>query len=612
MDDARNQPPTPPPAGPQQGPQRKSRGPDNTPPPHGPEAQKSAPGDSRNSEPRKSRDTITETFESIIIAFILAFVFRAFIVEAFVIPSGSMAPTLLGAHMRFVCRDCGYQFDLNFPNRAGPDGESNIPATAGAIDDTHAFPAHCPNCGLKVPAPESRDPAVHYGDRILVLKYLYLIQPPRRWDVVVFKSPNSAGFAENYIKRLVGLPGEYLMILDGDVYTCPLPQAGDPAHIERWPWQIQRKPRAAQDALWRIIYDNDYLPRNSEDRKRTGDEWTMPWRAASGKGWDPKPSRILHFDNLNGPGTLTFDKDANRGTYPFTDWLPYAETDSWTSPGQAYYSFDAYGDGSVPRWFVSDLKLQFSYTRREGEGPLNAYLTKLGHTFKAELSPSVARLWHMSPGERNWKQIGGDASLSCAAHAPLRVEFTNADYRVTLRINDRDLISGEYTPQVHSLIARRPDTNAKAERDGNPADREFVPQVRIEAQRQSCDIAHLSLWRDIYYTPPKTAAYEGAYRASPDQPMVLHRSGQRDSQGNVLDNEYFTLGDDSIMSADGRVWKPKVDLRESEDLYAHPGAVPERFLLGKAFFVYWPAGYRPFTKTAPGVIPNFGELRFIH
>src|SRR6266404_9473287 len=59
---------------------------------------------------------VKETLESILVAFILAFIFRAFVVEAFVIPTGSMAPTLLGAHMRFRCPDCGYEFDVGFPS----------------------------------------------------------------------------------------------------------------------------------------------------------------------------------------------------------------------------------------------------------------------------------------------------------------------------------------------------------------------------------------------------------------------------------------------------------------------------------------------------------------
>ena len=43
------------------------------------------------------REGIKDTIESFVVALILAFVFRAFVVEAFVIPTGSMAPTLYGA-----------------------------------------------------------------------------------------------------------------------------------------------------------------------------------------------------------------------------------------------------------------------------------------------------------------------------------------------------------------------------------------------------------------------------------------------------------------------------------------------------------------------------------
>ena len=49
----------------------------------------------------------------------------------------------------------------------------------------------------------------------------------------------------------------------------------------------------------------------------------------------------------------------------------------------------------------------------------------------------------------------------------------------------------------------------------------------------------------------------------------------------------------------------------AERLSANAGRVPERFMLGKAFFVYWPAGYKP-ADVAPAIIPNFGGMRFIH
>src|SRR3954447_18504753 len=163
---------------------------------------------------------VKETIESILVAFILAFIFRAFVVEAFVIPTGSMAPTLLGAHMRFTCDDCGYQFDVNYNASSQGGDDMNIPSFASGGQT-----AVCPSCGYRIPnrqrGDQAFDPPVRYGDRILVLKYLYLFQDPSRWDVVVFKSPDAPqkyDYQQNYIKRLIGKPNESVMILDGDIY----------------------------------------------------------------------------------------------------------------------------------------------------------------------------------------------------------------------------------------------------------------------------------------------------------------------------------------------------------------------------------------------------------
>src|SRR5262245_3842463 len=56
---------------------------------------------------------IRETVESIVIAFVLAFLFRTFEAEAFVIPTGSMAPTLMGRHKDVDCEKCGHRFQVN-------------------------------------------------------------------------------------------------------------------------------------------------------------------------------------------------------------------------------------------------------------------------------------------------------------------------------------------------------------------------------------------------------------------------------------------------------------------------------------------------------------------
>src|SRR3954465_7210943 len=113
-----------------------------------------SPAAAAKSAKRENSETnVKETIESILVAFIFAFIFRAFVVEAFVIPTGSMAPTLLGAHMRLTCEDCGYAFDVNYSGR-GVGDDVEIPTVA----QNKVYSLNCPNCGMKVPRVNPRDP----------------------------------------------------------------------------------------------------------------------------------------------------------------------------------------------------------------------------------------------------------------------------------------------------------------------------------------------------------------------------------------------------------------------------------------------------------------------
>src|SRR5690348_1985305 len=101
------------------------------------------PNDSSPAAPAKQPEgSVKETIESILVAFILAFIFRAFVVEAFVIPTGSMGPTLMGAHLRAVCDDCGFRFTTNYSTPSGDD--TDIPSYARFGE---GFTLTCPNCG---------------------------------------------------------------------------------------------------------------------------------------------------------------------------------------------------------------------------------------------------------------------------------------------------------------------------------------------------------------------------------------------------------------------------------------------------------------------------------
>ncbi|MGH9406005.1 MAG: signal peptidase I [Terriglobia bacterium] len=60
-------------------------------------------------------------------------------------------------------------------------------------------------------------PEIYNHERIFINKFVYRFEPIRRFDIVVFHYPLDP--AKSYIKRVVGLPGEWLRIQDGRVYV---------------------------------------------------------------------------------------------------------------------------------------------------------------------------------------------------------------------------------------------------------------------------------------------------------------------------------------------------------------------------------------------------------
>lgn len=62
----------------------------------------------------------------------------------------------------------------------------------------------------------SMTPTLENGDNLIVEKLSYRFGDPQRYDIIVFPYPENP--KKHYIKRIIGLPGETVQIMDGYVY----------------------------------------------------------------------------------------------------------------------------------------------------------------------------------------------------------------------------------------------------------------------------------------------------------------------------------------------------------------------------------------------------------
>jgi hypothetical protein len=84
----------------------------------------------------KENDSFREVVETIVFVVVLVLLLRSFVAEAFVIPTGSMATTLLGYHYDVTCPECGHRFPVNASREADNQEDKNEPIIG----------CTCPNC----------------------------------------------------------------------------------------------------------------------------------------------------------------------------------------------------------------------------------------------------------------------------------------------------------------------------------------------------------------------------------------------------------------------------------------------------------------------------------
>ena len=410
-----------------------------------------------------SRRVIREYAESLAIAFVLAMVIRHFVVEAFRIPTSSMEPTLIG-------------------------------------NQSH-------------------------GDRILVNKFQYDLHPPRAWDVVVFKiekarinyykgerlpgavqadngtvtHPGSPEH-DNYVKRLVGLPGQRIQVIDGDVFINGT---------------IARKPERVEDSMLVPVTSDEHLKLS---KTKFFDNWSKSDADAV---------------SLKKDGSITLAGSKRKCGVRYFLKIEDEIKSSSGGPRQ----------GSRNR--VGDLRLAFRFTHTGGAGNLTCELKKTKtETIEIEVEDTEGTKSEKTNHEAIYTFVvplgkpGEVATILCSdgkvakAAKPFAptgehlIEFSAIDARATIRIDGEVLAVFENTDPKQSSakhVSRMPTSRSSA-----------------KFGAAGCDVSarDVRIWRDIYYTSVRL-----------DRPS--YAVGREFKLG---EGEYFMMGDNSPSSFDSRSW----------------------------------------------------------
>jgi signal peptidase I len=537
--------------------------------------------DKKKKKDTHPRDPGREVVETIVFVVVLVLLLKLFVTEAFVIPTGSMAETLYGYQKIVACPKCGHEFPVNSHDEVEPDPNGRMKDLVGFC---------CPNCRysgrFQPKADRTLDsPPNRTGDRVLVLKPLYHLRKPERGDVVVFKfpqEPQQKHTAQNYIKRAMGFGGETIAIFRGDLYVSRTPQYPREEGVEEvdlWKpghmftnnedalklfeasrkagftdqvqggFQIVRKTDDQVLACRRIVWDNDKQPKDlpagspprwapEAEGKWKGDDARQPKvfdHVGDGDDWLRYQHLLWNWENRGEPG-------AKVDPQPVDNFLGYnAGLERDRENGS-----EGHRPGGDRGQWVGDLVLECDAELGDG-AEVTLELSKGVNRFRAKFAGGAVAL------SRTWPDGKVDelASRPCkvTGKGKYHLRFANVDSRLRVWVNGKAIGFGtdaDYTPAEPKEYDPH-----DVQREGWTTENDVTAPARIGA-KGAAKVHGLKLYRDIYYT----------HNSGNDQATTYY----------VQPGHYLCLGDNSSASSDSRTW----------------GTVPERLMLGKAVFVFWP------------------------
>jgi len=509
---------------------------------------------------RDRRSILRSLVESAVCLLLAVMLFRTFAAEGYMISTGSMAPHLLGFHKRVECPTCHYHFPF------GVAYDTDAADVSAAEDEPGRTHATCPNCGQRgislgaVPR--------NHGDQLLVFKPAYALRPPRRWEIIVFRNPHNA--REAYVKRVVGLPGERIQIIDGDVYADG---------------RLCRKDLATQHALRIPVHDHRF----ESDNREESPYWRALPTAADVPGWQPDgsgfdvssaagstwawveyASRVRYRgQHLTTVGPVAWPEDIEPSQIPpaglkydlrtqelscigalpqrvrdqllahpadeeFHQAVAQLYDQSQVAPVTDTYGYNPH-DGNIVPLPTRDLSLSLELASALGSGEFAIEMTD-GHvnfTCVFDLGRHSVRLYAADHPE----PVCEDHLPDRFGQQPVTIEMSLFDQQVLVALDGIPVLS----PWTFSTPEQAPHTRYP---------------LRFGAQGLAAHVTGVTVYRDVYYTGTRSRhAIQAPYTLDAD--------------------ELFVLGDNSPVSHDSRRWPD--------------GAVNLSLLVGKPFVVHLPS-----------------------
>ncbi len=373
-----------------------------------------------------------DNIEAVAISIVTIVLFKYFVLEAYKIPTGSMQPTLMG------------------------NAETGI------------------------------------YDRVIVDKFSYHYRDPERFEIAVFKYPLDS--SKNFIKRIVGMPGELMYLAGGDIFVQPEGEDARPL----------RRPRPIQNAQLRQL--------------ETNGEWQREHRP---DGWELEAGDDSDRIIARGTGSLSYPTRQQSIRDGYLDGYPKGVKPKISEARKRLRANDSNGANDV-----SDLRVALELTAEAGVQACTVVLHEGDRRFRfmipgpAATGVAPAAITATGPGF-DGERASPEKAVQLKAGESIDIEVQNLNDLLEFRI-DGDLIASMEIPAaaIKQIGRHRMDSRMAVEVEADGASTAQFDDIKI--------------WRDIFYT--QTAGANPVTR------------------WQIPDDQYLVLGDNSQNSSDGRDW----------------------------------------------------------